>query len=124
MSTRIDEFSWRVSVKPAIALVALFIPVACAGNSDPTVPSGVTADSCAVEAGSLRPDFGGLATAADQELFAYDVHAPLNLQKAVELTGNGVEVSTTSFTSPDDGSVTGMLFDPVTRSSLRPGLVL
>jgi dienelactone hydrolase len=35
-----------------------------------------------------------------------------------------VEVSSISFTSPDGGSATGMLFDPVTRSSLRPGIVL
>ena len=111
-------------MKPAIALVALLIAAACAGNSDPAVLDGVRADSCTVEAGTLRPDFGGPATAADRELFAYDVNAPLNLQKAVELTNNGVEVSTISFTSPDDGSVTGMLFDPVTRSSLRPGIVL
>jgi dienelactone hydrolase len=35
-----------------------------------------------------------------------------------------VEVSAISFTSPAGGSVTGLLFDPVTRSSLRPGIVL
>ena len=35
-----------------------------------------------------------------------------------------MEVSTISFSSPDGGSVTGLLFDPVTRSSLRPGIVL
>ena len=77
-------------------------------------------DSCAV----ARPDFGAAATAADRNLFAYDVNAPLNLQKAVESTNNGVEVSAISFSSPDGGSVTGLLFDPVTRSSLRPGIVL
>jgi dienelactone hydrolase len=103
-------------MKPAIALLALFIS-ACAGS--PTEPSPV-ADSCAV----ARPDFGGVATAADRDLFGYDVNAPLNLQKAVESTNNGVEVSTISFSSPDGGSVTGLLFDPVTRSSLRPGIVL
>jgi uncharacterized protein len=35
-----------------------------------------------------------------------------------------VEVSSISFDSPDGGRVTGLLFDPVTRSSLRPGIVL
>jgi dienelactone hydrolase len=65
-----------------------------------------------------------VATAADRALFAYDVGAPLNLQKAVESTNNGVEVSAVSFSSPDGGSVTGLVFDPVGRSGLRPGIVL
>ena len=103
-------------MRPAIALLALFMS-ACAGS--PAGPSPV-AESCAV----ARPDFGGVATAADRDLFAYDVNAPLNLQRAVESTNNGVEVSAISFSSPDGGSVTGLLFDPVTRSSLRPGIVL
>lgn len=77
-------------------------------------------DSCAV----VRPDFGGPASAADRALFAYDANAPLNLQKTVESTKNGVEVSAIAFDSPDGGLVTGLLFDPVTRSSLRPGIVL
>jgi dienelactone hydrolase len=103
-------------MKPGIALVALLIS-ACAGSAaePPTAD-----DSCAVE----RPDFGGAATAADRNLFAYNVNAPLNLQKAVENTINDVEVSSVSFNSPDGGSVTGMLFDPVKRSRLRPGIVL
>jgi dienelactone hydrolase len=65
-----------------------------------------------------------VATAADGELFAYDVQAPLNLQLAVESMSNGVEGSAISFSSPAGGSATGLLFDPVTRSSLRPGIVL
>jgi dienelactone hydrolase len=110
-------------MKPAIALLALFVS-ACAGSpaepsTPPTGPSPI-ADACAV----ARPDFGGVATEADRDLFAHDVNAPLSLQKAVESTNNGVEVSTISFSSPDGGSVTGLLFDPVTRSSLRPGIVL
>ena len=110
-------------MKRAIALFALFA-VACAGSETdpsaaPTGPSPV-GDSCAV----ARPDFGGAATAADRDLFAYDVNAPLNLQRAVESTNNGVEVSAISFSSPDGGSVTGLLFDPVTRSGERPGIVL
>ena len=110
------HFRGERELKPAIALLALCI-CACAGS--PSEPNLVT-DSCAV----ARPDFGAVATAADRELFAYDVNAPLNLQQAVESTNNGVEVSAISFSSPDGGSVTGLLFDPVTRSSLRPGIVL
>jgi dienelactone hydrolase len=77
------------------------------------------AASCPV----ARPDFGGAATASDLDLFRSAIHAP-NLQKAFESTHDGVEVSTISFSSPDGGSVTGLLFDPVARSSLRPGVVL
>ena len=110
-------------MKPVLALVVLFIS-ACAGSpADPSAaPTGPSsgAESCAV----ARPDFGGAATAADRDLFAYPVDAPLHLQKAVESTNNGVEVSAISYSSPDGGSVTGMLFDPVKRSGLRPGMVL
>jgi dienelactone hydrolase len=97
------------------ALVALFTS-ACAGSTSEPPTAG---DSCAIE----RPTFGA-ATAADRDLFAYDVNAPLNLQKSVESTVSGVEASRISFDSPDGCSATGMLFDPVTRSSLRPGIVL
>ena len=117
-------------MKPAITLLALCIS-ACAGSTAephaaPTGPSlpiagpAVVGDSCAL----ARPDFGGVATAADRALFAYDVDAPLNLQKTVESTTNGVELSAITFGSPDGGSVTGVLLDPVERSSLRPGIVL
>src|SRR5688572_22766180 len=101
-------------MKPTIALAAVFFS-ACSG---PT--GGLPAvDSCT----AARPEFG-VATPGERTIFAYDVSAPLNLQKAVESTNNGVEVSAISFNSPDGGSVTGLLFDPVTRSSLRPGIVL
>ncbi len=101
-------------MKPTVVLAAVFI-TACAG---PT--AGLSAvDSCAV----ARPDFG-VAIPTERTLFAYDVNAPLNLQKAVESTNRGVEVNAISFSSPDGGSVTGLLFDPVTRSSLRPGILL
>jgi len=110
-------------MKTAAALVA-FVISACAGSpAEPsTLPTGLSpvADSCVV----ARPDFGALASEADRKLFAYDVNAPLNLKKVVESTNNGVEVSAISFSSPDAGTVTGLLFDPVTRSSLRPGIVL
>jgi dienelactone hydrolase len=77
-------------------------------------------DSCSV----ARPSFGGAASAEDRALFAYDASAPLNLTKTVESTSNGVEVSAISFGSPDGGSVTGLLFDPVGRAGPRPGIVL
>jgi dienelactone hydrolase len=102
-------------MKPTVALAAVFVS-ACAG---PTAGLPAAVDSCAV----ARPDFG-VATAAERTLFAYDVNAPLNLQKAVESTNDGVEVSGISFSSPEGARVTGLLFDPVTRSSLRPGIVL
>ena len=106
-------------MRTAIALVAVSIS-ACAGSkAEPLTEPLANADSCAV----ARPDFGA-ATSADRDLFAYDVNAPLKLQETVESTKNGVEVSRISFDSPDGGSVTGLLFDPVTRSSLRPGIVL
>jgi uncharacterized protein len=110
-------------MKSTTAIVALCI-AACAGSAaeqvtPPAAPISV-ADSCAV----VRPDFGTVATDADRSLFAYDVTSPLNLKKVVESTSNGVEMSAISFSSPDGGTVTGLLFDPVTRSSLRPGIVL
>jgi len=80
----------------------------------------VYSDSC----GGARPDFGGVATAEDRKLFSYDVNAPLNLQKTLESTTNGVEVSSISYSSPDGGLVTGVMWDPVTRTSLRPGMVV
>jgi len=110
-------------MKPTVPLLAVLL-AACAGSSAepstaPGTPSAI-ADSCAV----ARPDFGAVATEAERTLFAYDVGAPLSLQKTVESTKNGVEASAISFASPAGGSVTGLLFDPVTRSSLRPGIVL
>jgi hypothetical protein len=117
-------------MKHRIALAALFI-AACAtppaeSSTAPagpgTSPTGLSpvADSCAL----ARPHFGGVATAADRALFAYEVGAPLNLRKTLEARTNGVEVSAISFDSPDGGSVTGLLFDPVSRPGLRPGIVL
>src|SRR5687768_9030989 len=102
----------RLLTKPLIVLLALAIS-ACAGSAagEITRPIGELspADSCAIR----RPDFGAAASAADRELFAYDVNAPLNLTKMLETTSNGVQVSTISFASPDGGAVTGLLFDPV-----------
>lgn len=109
-------------MKPTIVLAAA-LACACAGSPAEELTKPIDtrpADSCAVR----RPDFGAAAVAADRGLFAYDASAPLNLQKAVESTSNGVEVSAISFASPDGGSVTGMLFDPVTRAGPRPGIVL
>src|SRR5215218_6594698 len=107
-------------MKRMMALLAFFL-AACAGSpAEPDTEPSLLGDSCAV----ARPDFGAVATEAERALFAYDVNAPLNLQKTVESTINGVEVSAISFSSPGGGSATGLLFDPVTRSSLRPGIVL
>jgi uncharacterized protein len=103
-------------MNPGIALLALCLAACASSTSGPVASS----DSCAV----ARPDFGGPATASDLSLFAYDADAPLNLQQALESTANGVAVSRIAFDSPDGGSATGLLFDPVTRSSLRPGIVL
>ncbi len=109
-------------MKPSLAPVALFI-AACASTAEPpTAPQ--TGTPAAAECAPTRPDFGGAATAADRALFAYNAGAPLDLEKAVESTSNGIETSAISFSSPDGGSVAGLLFDPVTRSSLRPGIVL
>jgi uncharacterized protein len=111
-------------MKPAIAFVVLMV-AACAGpDADPIVEPitrpPVGADSCAL----ARPDFGGPATQADLSVFAYDANGPLNLQKAFESATTTVEVSTISYDSPAGGRVTGMLFIPLNRSSLRPGMVL
>jgi hypothetical protein len=76
-------------MKPAIALLALFMS-ACAGSAAEEITKPPMAnDSCAV----ARPDFGSVASAADRALFAYDVNASLNLQEVVESTNNGVEIS-------------------------------
>lgn len=107
-------------MKTLTTVVILSITACAASSGDQlTGPPGGGGDTCAV----ARPEFG-IATAAELNLFAYDAAAPLNLQKTVASTNNGVEVSSISFDSPDGGRVTGMLFDPVTRSSLRPGIVL
>lgn len=103
-----------------MVLAALFFS-ACAGSpAEPKNGTTPVADSCAV----VRPSFGGAATEAERNLFAYDVNAPLNLQKTIESTTSGIEESTISFNSPGGGVATGLLFDPVTRSSLRPGIVV
>jgi dienelactone hydrolase len=110
-------------MKPSLALVALFI-AACGSTTEPPTAPGTGTPTAAESCASARPDLGGVANAADRALFAYNANAPLDLEKAVESTNNGIEVSAVSFGSPGGGSVTGLLFDPVTRSSLRPGIVL
>jgi len=110
-------------MKPALALVVLFMS-ACAGRpADPsTAPQGRAPSGIPVQ--SHVPISEGRRPQQTETCLPYDAGAPLNLQKAVESTNNGVEVSAISFSSPGGGSVTGLLFDPVTRSSLRPGFVL
>src|SRR5215211_6915030 len=111
-------------MKPTIAFLAVTIS-ACAGSGGDSVIEPITelpvgVDSCAV----ARPDLGSPATQADLALFAYDVNAPLNLQTKVENTSGGVEFSGISYDSPAGGRVTGILVNPVDRSSLRPGIIL
>jgi dienelactone hydrolase len=57
-------------------------------------------------------------------VFSYDASAPLNVTQRLEYTRNDIEVSAIEFDSPAGGRATGFLFVPVTRSSLRPGLIL
>jgi len=106
----------------AMAVGATYVVASVASHPEvrDSVRVRVHADSCS----GVRPDFGGPATAADRSLFAYDVKAPLNLQKTLESTINGVEVSAVSFSSPGGGPVTGVMWDPVGRAGLRPGMVL
>ena len=106
----------------AVAVGSTYVVAAVSDRPDvrDSVRVRVHADSCT----GARPDFGGVATAADRALFSYDVNAPLNLTRTLESTNNGVEVSAISFSSPDGGLVTGMMWDPVTRSGLRPGMVV
>jgi dienelactone hydrolase len=106
----------------AVAAGSTYVVAALADRPDvrDSVRVRVHADSCS----GARPDFGGAATAADRDLFAYDAGAPLNLKKTVESTNNGVEASSISFSSPDGGVVTGMMWDPVTRPGPRPGVVV
>jgi dienelactone hydrolase len=106
-------------MKAAMAVAALSVAACAASTDEPLAGPPAGGDPCAV----ARPEFG-VAAAAERDLFAYDADAPLNLQRTVEHTANGVEVSAVTFDSPDGGSVTGLLFDPVTRSSPRPGIVL
>jgi len=107
-------------MKAATPVVVLFLS-ACAGSPKATpTESPAGAESCAV----ARPDFGGPATAAERALFAYDAAAPLNLERTVQDSAAGVEISAISFDSPDGGRVTGLLFDPYTYSGPRPGLIV
>src|SRR5215208_4851214 len=111
-------------MKPTTVFVAVVIAGCAASDTatgvDPITQTPVGVDSCAV----ARPDLGGPATQADLALFAYDANAPLNLQKVVENTSGGVEFSAISYDSPAGGRVTGILVNPVNRSSLRPGIIL
>jgi uncharacterized protein len=79
----------------------------------------ITGDPCPAS----RPNFGA-ATAADRALFAYDVNAPLNLQKTVQTTNTVFTLSNITYNSPAGGSVTGIVAEPIGRSGLRPGMVI
>lgn len=110
-------------MKTRIAFVALMVSACAGSDADPIAEPVIqppVADSCDI----VRPSFGAPATQAELSLFAYDANAPLNLQKTVESTAGGVEFSGISYDSPGGGRVPGILVDPVTRSSLRPGIIL
>jgi dienelactone hydrolase len=109
-------------MKPCLALVALFV-AACGSTTQPPAAPATGTPTATESCAAARPDFG-VAITAERDLFAYDANAPLNLQVAFESANNGVEVSAISFSSPGGGRATGLLFDPGTRSSLRPGIVL
>lgn len=102
------------SVKIIVAVVLAATSVAC--DKDPVQPVvGCTP--------AERPNFG-VATAAERSLFAYDVNAPLNLQKTIETTNNTFTLSAISYNSPAGGTVTGILTEPVGRTGLRPAMVV
>ena len=104
----------------AASVVAALLASACSAVRDSSPTETIAgSDSCAF----ARPAFG-VASEAELELFAYDVDAPLELHETVETSDEDVIVSAISFASPDGGRVTGLLFDPVMRSSLRPGIVM
>ena len=84
-----------MTMTPVMAVAFAILP-ACAGASDGTFTA--VEDSCAI----ARPSFS-VATDADRSLFAYNVNAPLNLQKTVESTSNGVEVSRIHVSSVTSG---------------------
>ena len=99
------------------------------GATSVSVVSGIQAnlspfllehDSCV----TARPDFGGPATAADLALFDYDVDAPLNLVQTIDSAADGVQFSTISYTSPDGGSVPGILVEPLGRTGPLPAIVI
>ena len=111
-----------VGAVTGLAIGSTYVVAAIPSHPDvrDSVRVRVYSDSC----GGARPDFGGLATSEERALFGYDVNAPLNLQKTVTSTTNGVEVSSISYSSPDGGLVTGLMWDPITRPDRRPGIVL
>jgi uncharacterized protein len=121
-----DQSVATVSASGAISGVAVGSTYVVATlSSHPDVRDSVRVrvqppDTCV----AARPDFGGVATEADRNLFAYDANAPLDLTRTVESTTNGVEVSSISYGSPDGGWVPGILVEPVGRSGLRPGIVI
>ncbi|HEX8359458.1 MAG TPA: prolyl oligopeptidase family serine peptidase [Longimicrobium sp.] len=82
-------------------------------------PLAISGDPCPAS----RPHFG-VATEADRALFAYDANAPLNLQKTAQTTTTSFALSNITYNSPDGGSVTGIMAEPVGRSGLRPGMVI
>lgn len=94
------------------------VAVLLAACSSATAPANTVTDSCAV----VRPAFTP-ASAAERATFAY-ASGSVNVTKVVESTLNDIETSRIEFNSPGGGRATGLMFVPVTRSSLRPGVIL
>lgn len=82
-------------------------------------PAPTYADPCP----AARPAFPA-ATDAERALFAYDATAPLNLQRTAQTTTAASTLSNVTYDSPDGGSVTGILVEPVGRQGLRPAMIL
>ena len=99
-------------------IIGACVLAACQGGRSEAA-QGISADSCAL----ARPEFKP-ARPAELRVFAYDTLIPLNLTIEPQATLNDVQRSRISFDSPGGGRATGLMFDPVTRSSLRPGVVL
>ena len=104
-----------------VSVGTTYIVAALSGNADvrDSVRVRVNPDTCAI----ARPDFG-VASAEERALFSYDVNAPLNLVKGVEIANSVYQQSNISYTSPAGGSVPGILVEPVGRSGQRPAIVL
>ena len=115
------------SVKATIGVTLAAAAILACGNApdangnpvEPNDPLPANGAACPAS----RPNFSA-ASDADRALFAYDVTAPLNLQKTVQTTGATSVLSNISCSSPAGGSVTGIMTEPVGRSDLRPGVVV
>jgi dienelactone hydrolase len=100
------------------------MPIAVASGAQASASTFVLTRNPVSTCTLARPDFGGPASAKERELFAYDVNAPLNLQKTVEVTNASFQFSGITYSSPAGGVVTGIMVEPTGRSGPLPGIVL